>query len=152
LGKFIRKGKGSGTESVWNRCLTLSPFGGILNLAGTMAVCNCNISGNSATSDFGSGTGGGISNDGTLTVRDSIISGNFATKEGNGFFNDGTLTVRNSILFGNYADQVGGGIANLGTLTLKGSTLLGNDALLDRDLYNGGVLSLYDSIIGDLFP
>jgi hypothetical protein len=50
LGKFIRKGKGSGADSIRIRFLTLSPFGGILNLAGTMAVCNCNISGNSATS------------------------------------------------------------------------------------------------------
>ena len=52
--------------------------------------------------------GGGIYNDGTLTVDN--FSGNSASS--GGIFNGGTLTVSNSTFSGNSADHGGGGICN----------------------------------------
>ena len=79
--------------------------------------------------------GGGIYNSGTLTLKDSTVSGNTAigntnnNGHGGGIYNDstGTLTLTNSTVSGNTA-SVGGGIFNSGTLTLKDSTVSGNTA------------------------
>jgi len=48
----------------------------------------------------------------------------------------------------------GGGIYNDfdGTLTLRDSTILGNSTPFGADVYNAGQLSLYDSVIGILYP
>ncbi len=87
--------------------------------------------------------GGGIKNDGTLTVTNSTVSGNVATK-GGGIFNDGTLTVTNSTISGNRG-LLGGGISNWSssTLTVTNSTISGNKA------YNagGGILNDYSSTV-----
>jgi hypothetical protein len=86
------------------------------------------------TITHGSATvGGGIANSGTLTVSNSILSGNIASEVGGGIYNQGTLTVSNSTLSGNsatsgYDSGRGGGIYNLGTLTVSNSTLSGNSA------------------------
>jgi CSLREA domain-containing protein len=78
--------------------------------------------------------GGGIFNAGTLTVANSIISGNSATglpnNAGGGISNTGTLTISASIISGNTANNnaSGGGIHNTGTLTITGSTISGNSA------------------------
>lgn len=47
--------------------------------------------------------GGGISNDGILTITSSTISGNRATNEGGGIFNEGQLTVMSSTISENVA-------------------------------------------------
>jgi hypothetical protein len=81
--------------------------------------------------------GGGISNAGTLTVADCIISDNRSQGGthgggiGGGIENFGTLTVINSTLSGNSVEggfNAGGGIFNSGTLTVTGSTLSGNSS------------------------
>ncbi len=79
------------------------------------------------------GDAGGILNFGTLTVSNSIASGNSANPayggEGGGALNFGTLTVSGSALTNNSA-SFGGGIYNFeGTLTVSGSTLSGNSAV-----------------------
>ena len=74
------------------------------------------------------GYGGGIHNDGTLTVRNSRVTGNAATgavSEGGGIFSAGPLTVIDSRVDGNTA-VVGGGIAAIDTLTVRGSRVDGN--------------------------
>jgi hypothetical protein len=91
---------------------------------GTLTVSSIILSGNTATG--ASGYGGGIFNVGTLTVSTSILSSNSAIS-GGGIKNGGTLTVSGSILSGNSASR-GGGISNVGTLTVSGSTLSGNSA------------------------
>ncbi|MDT5063794.1 MAG: hypothetical protein QOH63_4253, partial [Acidobacteriota bacterium] len=75
----------------------------------------------------GAGQGGGISNQGTLTVLSSTLNGNSAAS-GGGIYNSGTLTVLNSTLSGNTAD--GGGIYNngSGSVNIFNSTLSGNSA------------------------
>ena len=78
---------------------------------GTLTVNNCTISGNSG---IGSGNeGGGITNFGTLTVSTSTVSGNSGS-EGGGIFNGqtNTLTVVNSTFSGNSVTTKGGGIYN----------------------------------------
>jgi predicted outer membrane repeat protein len=123
---------------------------GVLN-EGSLTVSNGNLSGSG---------GGAISNQGTLTVRDSVIShnGRFGTScvginnhgtltlsgstlEGNwGYFygaicNEGSATINNSRFIGNQSDDWGGGIFNQGTLTIKKSGFFANGA----SSYGGGI-------------
>ena len=98
------------------------------------------LSGNTATY-----FGGGIENDGTLTITDSAISGNTATYSG-GIENRGTLTITDSAISGNTADS-GGGIENDGTLTITNSTISGNTAHFGGGIYNDGTLTLTNSTI-----
>jgi predicted outer membrane repeat protein len=87
------------------------------------------------------GNGGGIySADGTVTVTNSIFSGNSAPASpgsgngnGGGIASYGALTVTNSTFSGNSAGVGGGGIDNGGTLTVTNSTFSGNSAY-----YHGG--------------
>jgi hypothetical protein len=82
------------------------------------------------------GEGGAIRNEGTLTISNSILSGNSAPA-GGAINNDGTLTVNGCTLTGNSApggNGQGGAIANYGTLTLSASTLSHNSAW-----YGGGI-------------
>src|SRR5262249_4298068 len=64
--------------------------------------------------------GGGVLNEGTLTLLNSTVSGN----AGGGLANSygSTMTLMNSTVSGN----AGGGLANVGTLTLTNSTISGN--------------------------
>jgi CSLREA domain-containing protein len=118
--------------------------GGLLNLAGTMNVTGCTISGNTIYYD-----GGGIFNyGGTLTLTNSTIAGNTAGSvgggRGGGIYNyGGTLTLTNSTIAGNTAGvgvgAGGGGILNGGgTVTLTNSTISGNSADRGGGILNGG--------------
>jgi hypothetical protein len=67
------------------------------------------------------GEGVAIRNEGTLTISNSILSGNSAPA-GGAINNDGTLTVNGCTLTGSSApggNGQGGAIANYGTLTLS---------------------------------
>ena len=92
--------------------------------------------------------GGGIYNNGTLTVTNSTLSGNsapYVSTSGGGIENNGgTLTVTNSTLSGNSANYRGGGIHNWngGTLTVTNSTLSGN-SVTDVDYGSGGGIASY---------
>jgi len=80
--------------------------------------------------------GGGISNYGTLTVRNSVITGNNGATgaEGGGIYNGGDLTVIGTTITGNTA-EFAGGIANYRVMVLRGSRVTDNSAS-----YNGGGL------------
>jgi predicted outer membrane repeat protein len=83
-----------------------------------------------------SGAGGGILNNGTLSVSGCTLSGNSAGS-GGGISNAGTMTVQNSTLSGNSAG-VGGGIENeRGSITISGSTLSHNSAGIGGGIDNG---------------
>ena len=91
--------------------------------------------------------GGGIYNNGTLTVTNSTLSGNRAdvvyANGGGGIWNaGGTVTVSNSTLSGNSAAYAGGAIHNNspGTLTVTNTTLSGN-SVTDLEYGSGGVIS-----------
>ena len=74
------------------------------------------------------GTGGGIANEGTLTLTNSTVSGNSAGEAASGgIWNGGTMTISNSTVSGNSAGDVAfGGIWNVGTMALTNSTVSGN--------------------------
>jgi hypothetical protein len=83
--------------------------------------------------------GGAILNDGTVTVTNSIFSGNSASRNDGGciFNNAATLTVTNSTFSRNSAIANGGGISNfVGTLTVTNSTFSGNTGE-----FGGGILN-----------
>lgn len=91
-----------------------------------------------------SGDGGGIYNVGTLTLTNTLISGN-AAGSGGGLNNLGTATVTKSsfqknsaagFFFAGPSQGGGGGIANSGTLTLTDSSLSGNTASIGGGLFN----------------
>ena len=101
--------------------------GGIENgytLQTTMVIETSTISGNHTGSG---GQGGGVQNDGYLTIRNSTITGNKATFAAGIMMFDGTLTMEWSTLAFNTATQPGPGlIINSGTVTAVGSIIANN--------------------------
>lgn len=79
--------------------------------------------------------GGGITNDGTLTLIDNSVIGNLA-ENGGGIHNTGSLTLINTVASGNTAAQYGGGIYNDGAVTLQDSLISDNEAVRR---YGGGI-------------
>lgn len=112
--------------------------GGLFLSGGSSAVLvTSSVSGNRA---LGSEAGGGIFNAGTLTVKQSFVTGNSAAY-GGGVYNTGTATVTASTLSFNTADD-GGAILNYyAPLTLTNSTIAQNVASA-----TGGGLFAYDGV------
>ncbi len=119
-----------------------------VNIGVTANIGNLTIANGNASS------GGGIKNDGTLTVTNSTLSDNVGGigggDGGGGIENTGALTVTNSTFSGNSASgdyAVGGGIGSAGTLTVTNSTFSGNSASFDGGgIYNNsGPLTVTNS-------
>src|SRR5437867_3704075 len=114
--------------------------GGGIRNQGTLTLDHVLVSGNSAT-----GFGGGISNlFGTLTLHNSSVSRNSA-QYGAGLSNDfGDVTLLDSDISNNTASNGGGGVINQATLTLTRSTVSGNAALngIGGGTNNGGTLNI----------
>ena len=104
------------------------------------------------------GNGGGIYNQGTVTLTNSTVSGNMAFSSsiwpfGGGIYNEGTLNITNStvsdntvFITANYY-SAGGGIYNKGTAWLINSTVSGNTASVsDSNAYGGGIYNLIGSV------
>ncbi len=119
-------------------------YGGGIDNNGTLTISNSTISGNSAA-EFG----GGIYTNGTLTISNSTIAGNSAAIHGGGIINYGPLTISNSTIAGNSAVNEGGGIYNNGTLTISNSTISGNYADYGDGggIYTDGTLTISNSTI-----
>lgn len=96
--------------------------------------------------------GGGIYNQGDLTLDDLVVKGNEAEIHGGGIFNlmGGTLVVSRTLVTGNVARH-GGGIFNDATITVRDSTVTGNSAIRGKGggLHNsqGGVVALSNTSI-----
>ncbi|MCT7996856.1 DUF4347 domain-containing protein [Laspinema olomoucense] len=100
--------------------------------------------------------GGGIYNEGTLTLNQSTITGNRAEDDGGGIKNERFLTVRDSTISNNSAgselndnpDANGGGIQNGSTAVISNSTISHNQAGKDGGgIYNTGNLTVNHSTI-----
>jgi predicted outer membrane repeat protein len=115
--------------------------------AGTLTLTNSIAAGDRAV-NIQAYDGGAISNDGTLTLISSTVSGNIVSHDGGGIYNDGTLKLVNSTVSGNTASHDGGGIYNDGTLTLVSSTVTSNTASHDGGgIYNEETLKLVSSTV-----
>ncbi len=75
-----------------------------------------------------------------LTIAGGVSGGSGSTNSGGGIDNNGTLTVIDSIFTHNYAIY-GGGIANgsldVGSLTVANSAFVDNSAIIGGGIYNG---------------
>jgi predicted outer membrane repeat protein len=97
----------------------------------TASISGLSITGGNAGYD---GYGGGLRNNGTLTLSNCTVSGNSATN-GGGLYNRGTATLTNCTVSGNSATRsgggyggFGGGVFSYGTATLSNCTVSGNSA------------------------
>ncbi|HEX5035541.1 MAG TPA: choice-of-anchor Q domain-containing protein [bacterium] len=103
--------------------------------------------------NVGAGAGGGIRCSGcVLDVVNSTISGNEAVIEGGGISNDGTVRLRNTTVSDNTAGAGAGGVFNEGgaNVFLKNSLIAGNEDTSGGAPDCSGVLSSQDfNLIGD---
>lgn len=98
--------------------------------------------------DGSDNSGGGIYNEGMLTVMDCVITGNTAVGEGGGIYNawEKSLTIINSAIIENTAGY-GGGIENYGEMEVINCTVAGNTG--DGIENSNGTLTLYNTIIAE---
>jgi hypothetical protein len=101
------------------------------------------------------GYGGGILNEGTLTLSGCTVTHNTATEYGGGYgggiTNFGTMTMSGCTVTGDTAGYGGGGVYNKGTLTVVDSTVTQNVAGNSKydDFLNAGTFSASSSTIGN---
>ena len=110
---------------------------------GTLTVTNSALTGHYAADN-----GGSIWNGGVLKVTDSEFSDNSSWNNGGAVWNTGTLDIVNGTFSRNTTGGNGGGIANHygGTLTVTGSSFEGNSA------GTGGTIDSYGGVIGSPSP
>jgi hypothetical protein len=107
---------------------------------------------------FQPSSGGGIYNNGGLTINSVTVTNNQADL-GGGIYNAGTLAINNSTITGNQSCKIvynfglGGGVYNTGTLTINNSTVSQNHATGHESaghgggIYNLGTLAINSSTI-----
>ena len=148
---------GAGSSSTFinggglDRVFHIDPVGQGFGTVVSVSIAGVTITGGLATGVYG----GGIHNFGTLTVTNSIITGNTATGSvyGGGIFNywgsATSLSITNSTISGNSAGAGGGGIYAGGTITITNSTITLNTASGHGGgiQTGGGTLVIIDSII-----
>ena len=114
--------------------------GGGINNEGTLSLSGCTVSGNTGVN------GGGLINNGMATLTGCTVANNTAADRGGGIDNTGTLTLTNSTVARNSANQ-GGGLAHFGVATLSDCTVAGNSADQGGGIANGGNLTLANTIV-----
>ena len=116
----------------------------IVNSGATLTLNDLTIANGSAEGTAEEGDGGGVTNNGTLTVTNCTFSDNSVSiLFGGGIYNKGPLNVTNSTFSGNNAPIRGGAIYNdEATLTITGSTFSGNSASSEVSGTGGGIWSL----------
>ena len=72
--------------------------------------------------------GGGVHNNGTMSIAQSTIEGNSASSAGGGIYNEDQLLVTNSTIAGNTSDEGGGVYQSLGQLNANHVTVTRNAA------------------------
>lgn len=143
-GVIITENTGGGSNWLY------SPRGtGILNNGNLIIQGDAKIINNSTASG---NSAGGISNNGTLIIKDFVlISGNKAienrdggTGQGGGILNNGTLTIQDNVVISNNSSVThGGGIYNNGTLNILGGEILNNNSKTNGGgIYNNGTITM----------
>jgi CSLREA domain-containing protein len=114
--------------------------GGVfVEAGGTASVNDSVVAGNAPL-------GGGLANNGDLTVRGSTVTYSRAF-DGAGIHNSGTLIMEASTIRQNSARDHGGGIFSLGTMTISSSTISGNTAVFGGGLFLQGDVTLTNCTI-----
>ncbi len=115
--------------------------GGGIDDNGTLTVSNCTLNNNAASDE-----GAGIFAGGALTVSNSTISNNFSLGDAGGIYNDGTLTVSTTTFYDNGGD-LGGGIDNdsFSSATVNSSTFVQNSGQEGGGIHNRGTLTVGNS-------
>ena len=129
----------TGTTTIDGPACKLTVSGG--NAVGVFSVAKnvtASLSGLTITGGSSANYGGGVNNQGTLTLTGCTVSGNSAGGWRRGL-QRGTLTLTGCTVSGNSAAD-GGGVHNVGTLTLTGCTVSGNSASVA-----GGILDVIGS-------
>ena len=103
--------------------------GGGLLNQGSVSLVGVAIVANSAAS------GGGLANSGTASIVGSSIDGNTASADGGGIFNTGILVAFRSGLSANSAGTNGGGLYNSGTAALIFCIVADNSASMGSNIY-----------------
>lgn len=99
--------------------------------SGTVVTMNdLTVTGGKPVGDGALKRGGGIRNEGTLTLNRCTVAGNATDSRGGGIANRGTLVIDSSTISGNTSGAgLGGGIySEGGSVTITNSTISGNDA------------------------
>jgi hypothetical protein len=123
----------------------LSFGGGIFNAKGAeLLLDSTTVTENSAVQ------GGGIDNEGSLAVNDSMILSNTGS-DGGGLYNVGKATISGNTQISFNNAYAGGGIYNGSQATMSGGSVSGNMAQYGGGIYNaGGSLTLTAGVgIGD---
>ena len=153
----------TGGELLIDKDLTITgPGANLLVVNGSLASRVFNISAgfevtvSGLTISFGNAgnanSGGGILNNGSLTIIDSSVSSNTAIV-GGGIDSTGSLTITNSTISANRGPEfyvglvIGGGIRNSGLLTITSSNVIGNVADLGAGISNSGSLTMSHSTL-----
>ncbi len=129
-----------GTAVVLNSLTITKGFGlkgGGIFNEGNLTVKNSTFSDNRGGMSFG---GGGIYNLGNLTVANSSFSGNTTLGRGGGIYNGGYLSVMNSTFSGNSANFGGGGIYNGNMSIFTYGNLLIANSISGGDCVNDGII------------
>jgi predicted outer membrane repeat protein len=120
--------------------------------AATVTLSGVTVSNGFADEGDGLITGGrsglGVFNAGTMTLTDSIVSGNqgldWVNSNGGGICNTGTMTIVRTIIRDNVSASVGGGICTWGPLTIRDSLISNNRSTGGR---GGGIFVNADTTI-----
>ena len=116
---------GRGQETVFGRVLDVDGGAVSVETGAELTIENSVLTGNHGWH------GGAVSNDGTLVLRNTEVSGNTSTYSGGGIFNDGSLTVIDSTVSGNATQESGGnggGVFNRGSASFLRTQIDGNSA------------------------
>ena len=122
---------GGGTTTPW-----------LIDYGANVTLSDLTVTGGNANGGFG----GGVENDGNLTVNNAVFTSNTAFF-GGAMDNEGILNVNDSTFSDNAAPGgYGGAISNEGILTVTGSTFTGNAAAGGE---GGGIYSSYLAEVED---
>ena len=146
--------------------------GNVITVNGALIIQDSE-DGGTVTGGYSSGNGGGIVNNGTLTIEGGSIMGsranyaggvynaagavftmtggsltnNEAGKNGGGVVNIGEMTLTGGSISGNTASEHGGGVWTSGTLTVTGGDIADNIASTNSSNGQGGGICLDDGVL-----
>lgn len=125
----------------------------LINIGVTAEIDGLTITGGKGSIDIGGGlkAGGGIYNNGRLTLQNAVLTANAAGNYGGGFYNavNGTVTVAGSTIAGN-SGQLGGGFFNGGVTTVTNTSITGNAVTSNGGgIYNQATVTLTGSLLAN---